>query len=150
MTTAHVRSVKRYEERMRADGFVRKHVWVPAEKAEEFTEYAEDLRARHSRVRTPTLKRLIANLRRHRRDLECEGVRHLSIFGSHARGEALPGSDLDVVVEFGPSDPPSLVEMSRLRRRLEQAVKIPVDIVQRSNLKGPLAEEIARDAVRVF
>lgn len=39
-------------------------------------------------------------LRDHRADLDGMGVRSLSLFGSVARGEAGPQSDVDVLVEF--------------------------------------------------
>lgn len=39
-------------------------------------------------------------LRDHRADLDALGVRHLSLFGSVARGDAGPESDVDVLVEF--------------------------------------------------
>jgi len=150
MTKMHWQHVKRYEDRMRADGFVRKHVWVPTEKTDAFDEYVKALRTEHSGVRTPELKRLIANIRRYRPKLDAEGVIHLSIFGSYARGEQTPESDLDVVVEIKPGVRPSLGDISRLRRIIEKAVKLPVDIVQRKSLRGDLPRVVAKQEVRVF
>ena len=49
------------------------------------------------------------------------------LFGSHARGDAGPGSDLDLlVVEKGPID--RRAEMVRLRRAL-RGLRIPVDVL---------------------
>jgi len=44
----------------------------------------------------------IATLRRHENDLRAQGVVHIAVFGSVARGENRPDSDLDILVEFEP------------------------------------------------
>ncbi|NML74552.1 hypothetical protein HHL25_10500 [Rhizobium sp. S-51] len=43
---------------------------------------------------------VIAKLREHRDELSAVGVEHISIFGSVARGDNTPDSDLDVLVTF--------------------------------------------------
>lgn len=43
---------------------------------------------------------VIAQLREHRAELSAVGVEHISIFGSVARGDNTPESDLDVLVKF--------------------------------------------------
>lgn len=55
---------------------------------------------------------LIAALRAHEAELRAAGIRHLSLFGSVARGDAGAGSDVDLVAE--------LVEKPRLRARIQQ------------------------------
>jgi uncharacterized protein len=42
-------------------------------------------------------------LRRHRDDLRARGVTHAALFGSVARGESGPGSDLDILIELDPA-----------------------------------------------
>jgi UTP:GlnB (protein PII) uridylyltransferase len=49
---------------------------------------------------TPTAEQVIATLRDHAAELRQAGVRHVSLFGSLARGEASPASDIDLVVEL--------------------------------------------------
>jgi predicted nucleotidyltransferase len=150
MTTAQSHRVRRYEERMRADGFIKTHVWIPAEKAAAFEDYVTELRTDFSGVTTPALKRIVANIRRRQHKIADEGVQSLSIFGSYARGTETQKSDLDVVVTYAPGRRLSLLDLSRLRRLLEDAVKLPVDIALRDSLKpGPLAE-FQRDEVRVL
>jgi predicted nucleotidyltransferase len=46
---------------------------------------------------------VIAKLREHEDELRAAGAEHLSVFGSVARGEATPESDLDILVKL--SDP---------------------------------------------
>lgn len=46
------------------------------------------------------------------------GVRSLSIFGSAARGELRPDSDVDLLVEFRPSSRTSLFDLARMQEEL--------------------------------
>jgi predicted nucleotidyltransferase len=39
-------------------------------------------------------------LRRHRDDLRARGITHAALFGSVARSEVGPGSDLDILIEL--------------------------------------------------
>ncbi len=74
------------------------------------------------------------------------GVRSLDIFGSVARGEAAPGSDVDLLVEFDRSI--GLVHFFRVQRRLEQILGCRVDLVMRDAVKPQLRDRIFREAVR--
>lgn len=55
---------------------------------------------------------MIAALRAHEVELRAAGIRHLSLFGSVARGDAGAGSDVDLL--------PEPVEKSRLHARIQQ------------------------------
>jgi predicted nucleotidyltransferase len=52
----------------------------------------------------------------HRPEMRALGVRSLSIFGSIARGDARPDSDVDLLVDF--DDVPGFVGYAQLRDRL--------------------------------
>ena len=56
------------------------------------------------------------------------GVKDLYVFGSVARGELEP-HDVDILVDFVTL--PSLIGFSALQRKLQEIVKIPVDLVTR-------------------
>src|SRR5271165_6744585 len=59
---------------------------------------------------------VIATVRAHEAELRRAGVRHLSLFGSVARGEAADESDVDLLVELDPRHsrpPPRLGQTSR-------------------------------------
>ena len=45
---------------------------------------------------------VIAMLKQHRAELERKGVRHAALFGSLARDEARPDSDIDIMIELDP------------------------------------------------
>jgi predicted nucleotidyltransferase len=48
-------------------------------------------------------ERTIATLRAHEDELRRAGIRHLSVFGSVARGDAEAASDVDLAAEFDPA-----------------------------------------------
>jgi predicted nucleotidyltransferase len=70
----------------------------------------------------------------------------LSVFGSVARGEARPESDVDLLVEF--SAPVGLFEFVRLRRFLEEILGARVDLVTPDALKPQLKQAVLREAIR--
>ncbi|MGQ0666329.1 MAG: nucleotidyltransferase family protein [Nitrospiraceae bacterium] len=72
------------------------------------------------------------------------GVRRLGLFGSYARGEATPGSDLDFVVEFSGKSFDAYMD---LKSYLEELFRSRVDLVTVSSIKPRLLPIIQREAV---
>ena len=60
-------------------------------------------------------------------------ARRIAVFGSVARGEAQPDSDLDLLVDFEPGA--SLLDHIGLFQDLEDLLGVGVDVVARSALK---------------
>lgn len=60
----------------------------------------------------------------------------LSLFGSAARGELGPASDIDVLVTFAPDAGWSMFDLSRARRELESLVGRRVDMIERPALQS--------------
>jgi hypothetical protein len=56
-------------------------------------------------ITTDMAEHMIATLRAHEGELRRAGIRHLSLFGSVARGDATVDSDVDLAVEFAPPRP---------------------------------------------
>ncbi len=81
----------------------------------------------------------------HRRELAELGIRSLDIFGSVARGEATPDSDVDLLVEFDRTI--GLFHFFRVQWRLEQILGCDVDLVMRDAVKPQLRDQIFREAV---
>jgi predicted nucleotidyltransferase len=76
-------------------------------------------------------------------------VRSLELFGSVARDEAEPGSDIDLLVEF--SRPISLFDLVDTALFLEQTLHVPkVDLVIRHNVIPELRDIIYGEAIHVF
>jgi uncharacterized protein len=59
--------------------------------------------------------------------------RRVRLFGSAARGEDRPGSDVDLLVDFDSDS--SLFDLIRLTRELEELLGLPVDVVSTGGLK---------------
>ena len=75
------------------------------------------------------------------------GVSAIHVFGSRARGEEGPDSDLDLLVDFAPGARPTLFSLARLDRALESALGVRVDVVARANLNPRLAPHSEKDLV---
>lgn len=84
----------------------------------------------------------------YRRELEERfGISSLALFGSVARDEAGPESDVDVLVEF--RETPGLTEYMQVKFWLEERLGRPVDLVMKRALK-PWAEPVVEaEAIRV-
>jgi hypothetical protein len=93
------------------------------------------------------LKTVSAQLKRHQADLHQRGVKSLAVFGSLARGEATPASDIDVLVEF--DRPVGLFEFIRLKMYLEELTGRQVDLVTPDALRPAMLAEILREAIHV-
>lgn len=76
------------------------------------------------------------------------GVRRASVFGSVARGEDTPESDVDLVVELG--TPMGLIVYSRLARELEEVLGKHVDLLTPASINKHLAPYIERDLTPVY
>ena len=76
------------------------------------------------------------------------GVRRLRIFGSAARGEERPDSDVDLIVEFG--RPTGFVELLRLERLLSGFFGRPVDLVTEPGLDPYIRESVLSSASVLF
>ena len=96
------------------------------------------------------LKRIIAKLRAIEPDIRAEGVRKLWIFGSRARGDARPDSDLDVLIELDPAYSFGWKNLTAVSLACQDATGLEVQVTMRSELKPRIAERIAGDLVEVF
>jgi predicted nucleotidyltransferase len=76
-------------------------------------------------------------------------VRELSVFGSAARGDMRPGSDVDILVEFEPGTQPGL-GFFRLEEELSELFGRRVDLGRKSLLKPPVRPSVLRDAVVLY
>jgi uncharacterized protein len=83
----------------------------------------------------------------HADELRALGVRSLELFGSSARNEAGPDSDVDLLVEF--EGAVGYFHFFRVQQRLEQFPGRHVDLGTKASLKPRLRDAILREAVRV-
>lgn len=69
------------------------------------------------------------------------------VFGSVARGDDGPGSDLDLLVDF--TDEASLLDEVGLRLALSDLLRIDVDVVASDSLREPMRARVLGEAVPV-
>jgi predicted nucleotidyltransferase len=81
-----------------------------------------------------------------RTELASLGVRSLDLFGSVARGDSGPNSDVDLLVEF--AEPIGLFHFFRVQKRLEQVLGRRVDLVMRNAVKRQLRARVFGEAIR--
>src|SRR3712207_3817908 len=93
---------------------------------------------------------VIERLRAHEAELKAMGVARLSLFGSVARGEAGPDSDVDLAAEIDPAKRLGLFRFEILRERIEDLLGAPVDLLREPIEKARLRTRVERDRVHVF
>jgi predicted nucleotidyltransferase len=96
------------------------------------------------------LDNVLEKLRAHEGELRRFGVSHAAVFGSVARGEASPASDIDVLVELDRERPIGIFEYARLKLYINGILDGAGDVVNRRTLKPLLRDSILSDAVHVF
>jgi hypothetical protein len=92
---------------------------------------------------------VIATLRAHEADLHRAGVARLYLFGSVARREARPDSDVDL---FFDTDNPrfSLIELVDVQEQVKDILGAETDVMTRASLHPMLRPRIEAEALRVF
>jgi len=96
------------------------------------------------------LQSVLDTLRAHEAELRRLGVAHAAVFGSLARGEANPDSDVDVLVDLDENRPLGIFEYARMKLYLNEVLEGAADVVNRRTLKPLLRASILHDAVHVF
>jgi predicted nucleotidyltransferase len=72
-------------------------------------------------------------------------VKELSLFGSCARGEHRPDSDVDLLVEFLPNASIGLIGYSKMQRELQTIFGIKVELVTKIGLKPIVRKFVLQD-----
>lgn len=93
---------------------------------------------------------IIATLKAAETELRKSGIRHAALFGSIARGEERPDSDIDILVEFEPGQEGSIYDYVRLKEYVAGLFEGPVDVIDRDALKPDLRAPAARETVYAF
>ena len=91
-----------------------------------------------------SLSVVVSRLRAHAQALTRRGVTSLWVFGSVARGDARPDSDVDLLAQFDPSAPLSLVGLASLRAELSDLLGAPADLVERGASRPAVREAAKR------
>ena len=73
------------------------------------------------------------------------GARTVRIFGSVARGEAGPGSDVDILVNLNPGR--SLLDVVAIKQDLEDLLGCKVDVVTEAAISPYIREQVLKEAI---
>jgi uncharacterized protein len=93
---------------------------------------------------------ILSRLRENESALKAQGVCHAALFGSRARGDASPDSDIDIMVEIAPDARMDLFQYVGIVQYIEELFPGRVDVANREGLKALVRPNIERDAIYAF
>jgi len=93
---------------------------------------------------------VIAILRANEAALRQRGVMHAALFGSVARGQAGPDSDIDIMVEIDPAAGVDLYDYVGIKRFIGELLTDKADVATRARLKAHVRPSAERDAIHAF
>jgi predicted nucleotidyltransferase len=93
---------------------------------------------------------ILDRLRENERALRARGVTRAALFGSVARGEQRPDSDIDIMVEIAPDAPVGVFEYIGIVHFIEDMFETRIDVSNRDTLKPYVRPHAERDAVYAF
>jgi hypothetical protein len=96
------------------------------------------------------LDRALSILRASEPRLRKQGVRHAFVFGSVARAEERPGSDVDVLVELDDSMRLSLWDYAGIKLDIAALLDGAADVVNARTLAPEFRDRVRREAIRAF
>ncbi len=96
------------------------------------------------------LDTILARVRERTDALRTAGVDKLFVFGSRARGDARPDSDLDVLIDLVPDARLSLLDLIGVGHIIEDATGLKVQATLRRSIPATFAARIADNLVEVF
>lgn len=95
-------------------------------------------------------KAILDLLRNNEPALRERGIVHIALFGSRARGDHLPHSDTDIMIEVDPQARISVYDYVGLKQYVASLLDGPVDVVSRDGLKAYVRPSTLQDAIYAF
>jgi len=93
---------------------------------------------------------IIARLRENEAALRARGVTHAALFGSRARGDDRPDSDIDIMIEIEPEAVQDVYAYVGLKSYIAELFTESVDVVDREALKPYVRPPAEAEAVYAF
>ncbi|GAB4533753.1 MAG: hypothetical protein Tsb0019_35420 [Roseibium sp.] len=94
---------------------------------------------------------IIAALRAHQDELRSLGVKSLALFGSVARGQTRPGSDIDIAAVYDDSIVHDLMGMGGVAAEIASCLGTDdFDLANEANLSPHIRGQFMREHVRIF
>src|ERR1700730_15524969 len=93
---------------------------------------------------------ILARLRENETALRARGVKHAALFGSSARGDSRPDSDMDMMAGFDPTAHVTVSNYAGLKDYIAGLFDGPVDVVSHEGLKPYVRPAATTDAIYAF
>jgi hypothetical protein len=93
---------------------------------------------------------VLAALRAHERKLKQAGIVRLSVFGSTARGDQRPDSDVDLLAAFDATRRISILDIAGMELDLSEILGCKVDLLEEGRLKPRVQKSVEAEALRAF
>ena len=97
-----------------------------------------------------TREEIVAAIRGNSEAIKAEGVTKLAIFGSRARRDSRPESDIDVLIEVEPDASFSILNLIGVEHIIEDATGLQAQATMRRSIPPRFAQRIADDILEVF
>ncbi|MDD5433601.1 MAG: nucleotidyltransferase family protein [Candidatus Pacebacteria bacterium] len=79
-----------------------------------------------------------------------ERIKTVSLFGSYAKGDAQPKSDIDLLIEFKPEAKIGFFELIRIQNSLEQKLKKNIDLITPQSLSKYFKDKVLETAEKLY
>ncbi len=76
------------------------------------------------------------------------GIKKILVFGSYARNEATPKSDLDLIVEF--PEGTSLLDHVGIEIELSEALNMKIDLLSRNGISPYIKNQVLKEAIVIY
>jgi predicted nucleotidyltransferase len=93
---------------------------------------------------------IIAKLRENEQVLRARGVSHAALFGSVARGEKRPDSDIDIIIDLDPVIVRTMFDYAGVKDFIADMFGGSVDVVSTESIKPMVRPKATADAIYAF
>ena len=76
------------------------------------------------------------------------GIKRILVFGSYARNEATPESDLDLIVDF--PEGTSLLDHVGIEMELSEALNMKIDLLSRNGISPYIKDNVLKEAIVIY
>ena len=98
----------------------------------------------------PTADDIIATLRANEQALREQGIMRAALFGSRARGDNRPDSDIDIMIEIDPALHMDVYEYAGIKLAVEDLFPVQADVINRAFLKPSIRPVAERHLIYAF